>query len=153
MDWLFRHGEGICHVRVTGVLLKEDHILVQRARGKDEYALPGGHLAFGETTEEALIREYREETGAAITCLRLLWTEENFWDWSGTPAHNLSFYYLIASEDLAVTDAFAPLGDNDSVEYGWLPVDSLEDVNIYPRFLRQELAALPEHPRHFIHRE
>lgn len=153
MDWLFRHAEGICHVRVSGVLVKNGHLLVQRAKGTSEYALPGGHLAFGETTEEALIREYREETGAAVTCQRLLWTEENFWNWSGAEAHNLGFYYLIQSDELRVSERFAPLGDNSGVEYGWLPLDSLDDVTIYPRFLKHELLSLTDCPKHFIGRE
>lgn len=151
MDWLFRHEKGICHVRVTGVMLKDRHLLVQRVG--NEYALPGGHLQFGETTEQALIREYKEETGLAITCQRLLWTEENFWNWSGAQAHNLGYYYQITADSATVSETFAPLGDNSSAEFGWLPLDSIRDVTIYPQFLKEEIFKLSDSPKHFVSRE
>ncbi|MDE6847136.1 MAG: NUDIX domain-containing protein [Lachnospiraceae bacterium] len=47
-------------------------MVVQRDKSGSEYAIPGGHVKVGETTEEALIREYKEETGADVKCERLL---------------------------------------------------------------------------------
>lgn len=38
--------------------------------------VPGGHLEFGETTEECAIREVKEETGLDITDLKLLKIDE-----------------------------------------------------------------------------
>ena len=46
-----------------------------------------------------LVREYKEETGADIKVGKLLWTEECFWEWNGTQAHNIAFYYLIELAD------------------------------------------------------
>lgn len=90
MDWLFTTEEGICHVRVAGILVRDGKLLVQNDGAS--YAIPGGHLRFGETTEEALIREFQEEMGISIVCGRLLWTEENFWRWGSRDAHNLGYY-------------------------------------------------------------
>ena len=152
MDWLFERDRRICHVRVTGVLLREGYVLAQRSGG--EYALPGGHLRFGETTEEALIREYREETGAEIVCERLLWTEEHFWNWGDRPAHNLGFYYLIhLVNDQAIPSGFRPMGDNPGVEIGWVAIDELPKLCIYPTFLPEEIHRLGEAPKHFIRHE
>ena len=153
MDWLFHGEQGICHVRVAGVLLRDHKLLAQGVRGGNEYALIGGHLQFGETLEEALIREFREETGVDIRCQRLLWTEENFWTWNGVKAHNLAFYYLIDCDDTAFPDAPTPSKDNDQVVCEWLPLDRLADCNIYPAFLKQEIFHLPESPKHFVTRE
>jgi len=43
-------------------------LLVRRARspGKGFYSLPGGRVEYGETTEQALIREIAEETALTI---------------------------------------------------------------------------------------
>ena len=153
MDWLFHGEQGVCHVRVAGVLLRNDRLLAQGVRGQNEYALIGGHLQFGETLEAALIREFREETGAEIRCQRLLWTEENFWTWNGVKAHNLAFYYLIDCNDAAFPEDFTPSRDNDQVIFGWLPLEHLPNYNLYPAFLKEEIFRLFETPKHFITRE
>lgn len=154
MDWLFTHEKGICHVRVAGVVLKDHKILVQKEVGGGEYALPGGHLKFGETTEEALVREYREEIGAEIACKRLLWIEENFWRWNDRDAHNICFYYLAEfCEEDAVPDGFTPQGDNEEVVFGWIPVEEVPKITVYPQFLKEEIQNLADYPKHFVRRE
>ena len=94
-DWIFTVENSVCDLRTVGVLIRDGKILVQRDRGGDEYALPGGHVKIGETLEDGLIREFKEETDADIKCIRLLWSEECFWQWKGKKNHNISFYYLI----------------------------------------------------------
>ena len=60
-DWMFVVDNSICDVRTVGVLVRDGKILVQRERGGNEYALPGGHLEDSETFEDAVIREVKEE--------------------------------------------------------------------------------------------
>lgn len=154
-DWLFRTEEYICDLRVAGVLMREGKILVQRDVGGNEYALPGGHVRIGETTEAALIREYREEAGAAILVQHILWTEECFWKSSGIPVHNLCFYYLIALEEgsaIPDTGAFVPHRDNPRVEIGWMPVNELSGVIHYPEFLMEGIRNLDAPPHHYVTR-
>ena len=94
-DWFFDSGSCICNFRSAGVLIRNGRILVQREKNGSEYALPGGHVRIGESSVEALIREYREETSADIVCERLLWTEECFWEWNKKQTSTIAFYYLI----------------------------------------------------------
>ena len=150
MDWLFTTENGICHVRVAGILLKDNRLLVQRDQ-EQVYALPGGHLGFGETTAEALKREFQEEMGLDILCERLLWTEENFWRWDGKDAHNLGYYYLIQlPEGFPAPKPGTPMKDNGNIRFDWLPIDRLEDVVLYPDFLKTEIFCLDGPPKHFI---
>ena len=49
-------------ISVKGVLIRRGHLLVLRNE-RGEWELPGGRLDDGETPEEAVVREIREETG------------------------------------------------------------------------------------------
>ena len=152
-DWIFTGDEFVCDLRVAGVLVKGGKIYVQHERDGHEYALPGGHVRIGETTTQALIREYKEESGADICCKNLLWTEECFWEWNGKMAHNITFYYRIElcdGCDLTDHDEFVPQEDNGDVVMGWLPINEIKNVTIYPEFIRQTIYELDAPSKHFI---
>lgn len=154
-DILFQADNSVFSVRTAGVLVKDGKLLVQRAWNGKEYAPPGGHVQLGETTAEGLIREYKEETGADIRPMRLLWTEECFWEWKGKKAHSLAYYYLIHLCDGAnIPDkgAFVSHKDNANVVIGWAALDKLEDMTIYPDFLKKKIFELDGPPEHFITR-
>ena len=155
-DWLFQVDNCICDVRTVGVLVRDGKILIQRDAGGCEYALPGGHIQMGETLEEGLIREFREETGAQIRCERMLWSEECFWEWNGRKTHNLAFYYRIALEpgwDIPDAGEFVPHKDNRNVVLGWMPVAELQNATVYPRFLKTEITCLDGPMKHFVTKE
>lgn len=152
-DWIFHAGDYTCDLRVAGVLVKDGKILVQRDADGTEYALPGGHVRLGETLEAALLREYQEETGATIRCVNMLWSEECFWEWKGRKAHNIAFYYLIElceGADIPDLGEFVPHKDNSHVVIGWLPLEQLANVTIYPEFIKQEIHHLGEGMKHFV---
>ena len=154
-DWLFSSETYICDVRTVGVLVRNGKLLVQRDKNGTEYALPGGHIKIGETLEEGLVREYLEETGAKIECKRLLWSEECFWEWKEKKAHNLAFYYLIAiceGSDIADNGEFHSHKDNADVVLGWMSIDDIQNITIYPEFLKKEIYTLDGEIKHFVSR-
>ena len=154
-DILFKADDCVFSVRTAGVLVQDGKILVQRDKDGNEYALPGGHIQLGETTADGLVREYKEETGADIRPLRLLWTEECFWEWNGQKAHNLVYYYLIElcdGSDIPDFGEFVPHKDNCNVVVGWMPIDKLRDIIVYPEFLKKKIFELDRPPEHFVDR-
>ena len=152
-DWLFAIDNCICDVRTVGVFIRDNMILVQRERNGSEYALPGGHVKIGESLEQGLIREYKEETGADISCLRMLWSEECFWVWNGRKAHNFAFYYLIElCEASTISDVgdFVSHKDNCNIVFEWIPIDQIQNMTIYPEFLKREIYHLDGPMQHFV---
>lgn len=65
-------------VRPTGVLIEDGKILLvkQRVTGSRGWSLPGGKQERGETVEEAVIRELKEETGLTVAVGELLYVCE-----------------------------------------------------------------------------
>lgn len=63
------------HVRVTGVVIEDDRILLlnQDTGTGRSWSLPGGKVEEGETLAAALVREMREETGLEVEPGRLLY--------------------------------------------------------------------------------
>ena len=152
-DWIFATEEYICDLRAAAVLVKDNKILVQRDKDGNEYALPGGHVKIGETLEAGLIRETMEEMGVQIECKELLWSEECFWEWNGRQAHNISFYYLIeVCDGFEIPDIgeFVSQKDNCNVVIGWMPIGQIQNVTIYPEFLKEEIYHLDGPMKHFV---
>jgi len=151
-DWLFSDDHNICHFRVAGVLIRGNKLLVQREKNGAEYALPGGHVYVGETSEQALVREFKEETGADISCERLIWIEENFWKWNNKNAHGIVFYYLISlknDSDIA-DDYFESQKDNCNIVLEWITFDEMKKLTIYPAFLKEKVENISENIEHFV---
>ncbi len=152
-EWLFFDDTYICDIRTVGVLVKNNKILVQRDKDGNEYALPGGHIKICETLEDGLIREFKEETGIDIQIKHMLWSEECFWEWSGRRAHNIAFYYLIEEGDgfeIPDVDEFVSHKDNCNVVIGWMDIDHIQNVIIYPEFLKDEIHNLNGQIKHFV---
>ena len=92
-------------IRVAGILVKDGKILLVRHEKNDKsyWLLPGGGMDFGETAEEALIREFQEEVGLTIKVGKLVIVHD-----SVPPTRhrqNLNLYFLVTTEnyDLKVT--------------------------------------------------
>ena len=154
-DWLFSDGDNICCYRTVGVLIRNNKILVQREKDGNEYALPGGHVVIGETSEESLIREYKEEPGAEIICSRMIWVDETFWKWGDKNAHTIAFYYLVSlkNESDIPDDYFESHKDNCNVLLKWVEIDELKNLTIYPSFVKDKIFNISDGIEHFITRE
>ena len=79
-------------IRYQGAILKDDHILLillhAMKMGKTYWLIPGGGIEEGETEEECVIREMKEETNLDVQVVRLILDEpspaEGIYKWNKT---------------------------------------------------------------------
>ncbi len=100
-DIIFKTDEYVFSYRVAGLLIYNNRILLQRPINDNSYALPGGHVELGETNEETLIREFKEEINVNIIVDSLQWVGKIFFPWSSDnkPCHQICLYYKIELAD------------------------------------------------------
>ena len=135
-------------------------VLMQNAEGDDGYAFIGGHVAFGETTDETLVREFKEEIGADIKIERLLMVNENFFPWGDRPCQQINLYYLISLKDETQIPldrnfkAFDDLG-NERIELNmcWIPLEDVPNMSIYPPQAKEYIMNLPDEIVYFVYKE
>ncbi|MBE5950441.1 MAG: NUDIX hydrolase [Lachnospiraceae bacterium] len=69
---------------VTGVVIRDDKVLLARhtyGGGKGMLIIPGGYVNYNETPQDALIREFMEETHIKIKPLNIIGVRFNMHDW------------------------------------------------------------------------
>ena len=144
-------------VRVAGVCVRDDHVLLHTGEGTDFWSLPGGRCEMGEPTAETLRREMEEETGLEVVVGDLLWLMEHFYTDAGKAFHELGFYYRMElPADAPSPQAQPEFSGMEGAHYllfRWFPLTEIANLRLYPTYFRQALRDLPEHTLHIVHHD
>lgn len=145
--------EGILNIRVGGIIMRDGKLLMVGNDRSDYLYSVGGRIKFGETAEEAIVREILEETGVKMEIDRLGFVHENYF--YGDAPTNLGkliyeisfFFYMKVPRDFTpVSESFT---EDQSKEYlKWVSLD--EDIKMYPTFFRLELQNPENTVKHFV---
>ena len=159
-DILFKTDDYIFSYRVGGVLIHNDKILLQRVPGDEGYAFVGGHVAFGETTDETLVREFKEEIRADVKVERLLMIGENFFPWGNRPCQQINLFYLVSLIDeteIPLEGIFRAVDElgNERIDLDmcWISLKDIPNITVYPTEAKEHILNLPDSIVHFVHRE
>ena len=114
---------------VIGVAIRDDRILAGEGfdsrKGERFYRPPGGGIDFGETSEAALRREWREELEAELAQTEYLGTLESVFTYEGRPGHEVVLVHRVelADEERFGADTVAG-AESDGAAYTarWLPL-------------------------------
>lgn len=144
---------GYINLRVGAIIIKKGKFLMVGNRRADYLYSVGGRIQFGESAEEAVVREVYEETGVRLEVDRLGFIHENFF--YGDYAHvedkliyEISyFFYMKTPEDFEpVCGSFT---DDNSEEFlRWVDADS--EAVYYPSFFREELPHPEKTVKHIV---
>ena len=110
-------------VIARGVCVRDGKILLCRAKGGSSTYLPGGHIEFGETGREALVREIDEELGLKATTGEFLGVVENSFEQHGKPHAEINLVY-----ELAIPADRQVAAREDWIEFEWRDLSKLDDL-------------------------
>lgn len=145
--------DGFINLRVGAIIMKGDKFLMV-GNQKDDYLYSvGGRIQFGESAEEAIVREVFEETGVRLEVDRLGFIHENFFygDYGKKDEkliYEVSyFFYMKTPDDFEpVCDSFT---DDESKEMlVW--VDTKSETTFFPTFFRKELCNPGQFVKHIV---
>jgi ADP-ribose pyrophosphatase YjhB (NUDIX family) len=139
--------------RVAGVAIRDEAVLLHRATHDAFWTLPGGRAELGEAAHETLRREMREELDTDVRVERLLWIVENFFDHQDRRHHELALYFLMhfpAGSAPAAAMTFERTLSGVPMVFEWLSLRALNQLTVFPTFLRGALTALPASVEHVI---
>lgn len=120
-----------------GILINEkNEILLQKRSDFNSWGLPGGAMEFGESAEEACVREFLEETGLKVKVKSLLGVSTNFIQHypNGDVAQAVVIEFIV--ELVEKTDE---QGSSETLDLGYFSKDNLPSIfnKQHLNFIRQ----------------
>lgn len=141
MDIKIKSNDIKFKVRVSGIIIVNNKLLVNKY-DDTKYCLPGGYVELGETTEEGLIREIKEEVNVDINIDSFVGIMENFfYGRNNEYTQSLDFYYKVSPKNINDINLFDyEYVENDKGfiikhEFKWLDINNLDKVNLVPNSL------------------
>ena len=116
---------------VGAVIVKTDRVLVVRRANpplQGQWSIPGGLVATGETTKEAVIREIREETSLNIEPVELVEVFERIL----RDADSRVQYHFVVIDYLCRLVSGEPRAGSDVSEIRWARFGELNELGITP---------------------
>ena len=170
-DILFDHGNARFSYRISALIVQGGRALLQCPVGTQDYAFIGGHVSFGETAKDTLIREIREEIHCDAAIGDLMAVGEVYIDWGRcpdeTPRHchqiGLYFHATVDETQLPKADRFCGYdeagNERYNLEYIWFPLEELREkiaskaMIVYPPEAMAHLLSGSKDVLHFTYTE
>ena len=115
-----------------GVCVKDGKVLLCLPKDRSYSYLPGGHIEFGETGREALVREMKEETGLDATAGELLGVVESSFVQKGERHCEINLIYEMKIREQGTGNREQVKSCEDWICFDWVDCDRLDSANLLP---------------------
>ncbi|WP_426348595.1 NUDIX domain-containing protein [Alloiococcus sp. CFN-8] len=121
------------------LIIKDGKMLATKINDKGDifYIMPGGGQESGETLEEAVIREVKEEFGYIVEPKSLEFVIEGV---RGESFHRVDLVFLC--EYISEIQGAEIISDCNQIGYDWLSIENLINEPLYPSRLRKQIMNL-----------
>jgi len=122
-------------VGVGAVILDEGKILLEKrknAPGKGKWSIPGGLVDLGESIEQAVIREVKEETGLDVYEPRLV----DVVNYVSLGEQGAVRYHFVIVDYLVTVKEGKPKAASDAEALKWVPFNEVEEYDLTKSFRR-----------------
>ena len=156
-DCCFSRDKFWFRYRVGAIIIEEESVLMAKNDADDYYYSIGGGVHMCETSEEAVVREVREETGLDYEIDRMAFVNESLFHGDGSlqdrECHVIEFYYLMKSKGKKYVEsnvlngtAFGGIPEH----LHWIPIADLSTVKEFPVFYKEKLLKMRETIEHIV---
>lgn len=115
-------------IPAVGALIFNPHdeiFLMSSPMWNDQYIIPGGHVEIGESLENALIREVKEETNLPITDIQFLMFLECIYPNTFTEKKHFIFFDYVCR----TTESHIILNE-EATDFVWTPIEKIHKLPI-----------------------
>lgn len=112
------------------VILDRGKILICKNKRNDYYFLPGGHVEFGETAQQALGRELKEELNIEADTIEYIGTVENMFSENGNRHHEINLVFAVKPQNHSSASI------ENHIEFFWIGTNKLAGENVEPIALK-----------------
>lgn len=140
-DIVYEQNNIVFNYRVAIVIRNNNKILIQKDNRCNYYILPGGRCKLGESSIDAAIREFKEETGINTKSTKSLGMIENFFtsNFNGKKYHEILIIHeleFINTNDYK-SDYINNVEDdkNEFINFEWINVEDLYNIDLKPKII------------------
>ena len=142
MDLTLDVGEYKLNIRAAVVIIHNGKILVHRNINSNHYALIGGRIEIGESSDETVKREIMEELGKKVEVTGYVATIENFFKMKGSKYHEIMFVHKIEftnEDDKKIEYTMKNIEGKDYLQYEWIEINKIDEYPLLPRAVKEVL--------------
>ena len=138
-------------VGVGAIILEGGKILLEKRKstpGEGKWAVPGGLVELGETVEQTVIREVKEETGLDVASPQLV----DVVDYISLDEKGAVKYHFIILDYFVTVKGGELKAASDADELRWVPIGEVEQYDLtesFRRFFKQNRQKLENPNLHF----
>ena len=130
------------NVRAACIIKHNNKVLLHKSDDKEHYCLIGGRVEIGESSENTIRREIKEELDKEIEIKGYISTIENFFTFEGSKYHEYMFVYeaeFREDKDKLIEETLSNIEGKDYLKYYWVDLKEIDNVNIKPKVIKDIL--------------
>jgi len=140
------------HSTVGAVIVKNQKVLLMHHKKLDKWLFPGGHIDSNETSDVAVVREVKEETGLDFEFLEFSKLDQAPEEIKKLALPFHSNVHNVGDHDhqcyyfLGTTNSMEFVQNKESKELKWVGKDELDELDIILSIKNMILLALDKYP-------